>query len=112
MTLLKGIVSSRTTTWSGTKRISSGVASLAVQRNSTSRRLIWLAASSAAIPLRSVPDDAAVAEVFGTFSVVVLVTLMRSSPTLKASATICAILVCRPWPISQPPWFSWIEPSV
>ena len=62
--------------------------------------------------LEAVPEDAAVAEVFGTFSVVVFVTLIRSKPTENASATICAILVCRPWPISQPPWFSWIDPSV
>ena len=45
------------------------------------------------MPFRSVPDEAAVAEVFGTFSVVVLVMRTCSTPTLKASATTCTILV-------------------
>jgi hypothetical protein len=65
----------------------------------------------AAIPLRSVPDEAAVAEVFGTFSVVVRVILIRSTSTCSVSATTWATLVLSPWPISVPPWFSWIDPS-
>ena len=42
------------------------------------------------------PLEAAVADVFGTFSVVVLVILMRSKSTWNASATTCATLVLRP----------------
>jgi len=29
-----------------------------------------------------------------------------------SSATICSTLVCRPWPISVPPWFTCTLPSV
>jgi hypothetical protein len=47
--------------------------------NSTSRALIVLAAFSAAMPLRSVPDEAAVAEVLGTLSVTVEVTFTRDA---------------------------------
>ena len=63
------------------------------------------------MPFKSVHDDAAVAEVFGTFSVVVLVILMRLRSHWNASATTWATLVFRPCPISVPPWFRWIEPS-
>jgi hypothetical protein len=70
-----------------------------------------LAAFRAAMPFRSVPDEAAVAEVLGTLSVTVEVTFTRSTPTLNASATIWATLTNSPCPISVPPWFSRIEPS-
>ena len=42
------------------------------------RVLICVAALSAAMPLRSEPDDAAVGEVFGTLPVEVAVTRMQS----------------------------------
>ena len=42
------------------------------------------------MPFRSVPEEAAVAEVFGTFSVVVLVILIRLRSHWNASATTCA----------------------
>jgi hypothetical protein len=73
--------------------------------------LICSAASSAAMPFRSEPEEAAVAEVLGTFSVVVLVIFTVSKSTWKASATTWATLVFSPWPISVPPWLRWIEPS-
>ena len=74
--------------------------------------MICSAAFCAAMPFRSEPEDAAVAEVFGTFAVVVAVILTRSMSTWKQSATTCATLVLSPWPISVPPWFRWIEPSL
>ncbi len=37
---------------------------------------------------------------------------MRSTSTWKTSATTWATLVLRPWPISVPPWFRWMLPSV
>ncbi|EWS63095.1 hypothetical protein Y695_03673 [Hydrogenophaga sp. T4] len=36
----------------------------------------------------------------------------RSNGTPSSSATICATLVFRPWPISVPPWFTITLPSV
>ena len=64
------------------------------------------------MPFRSVLLEAAVADVLGTLSVVVPVNFIRPMSTLKASATIWAILVCSPCPISVPPWLSWIDPSL
>ncbi|MNU11853.1 hypothetical protein D3C72_2600310 [compost metagenome] len=55
------------------------------------------------MPFRSVPEEAAVAEVFGTLPVVVAVILTRSTSTWKHSAMTWATLVFRPWPISVPP---------
>ena len=63
------------------------------------------------MPFRSEPEEAAVAEVFGTLAVVVAVIFTVDISTWKASASTCATLVKRPWPISVPPWFRWIEPS-
>ena len=60
----------------------------------------------------SVPDDAAVADVFGTLLVSDAVTRMRSTSIASSSATTCATLVNRPCPISVPPWFSRTVPSV
>ena len=74
--------------------------------------MICTAAFCAAMPFRSDPDDAAVAEVFGTFAVVVAVIFTRSRSTWNTSATTCATLVLSPWPISVPPWFRWIDPSL
>jgi hypothetical protein len=47
--------------------------------------------------------DAAVGDVFGTLSVRVGITRTAASGKPSASAAICQILVCRPWPISVPP---------
>ncbi len=64
------------------------------------------------MPFRSVPEDAAVAEVFGTLPVVVAVIFTRSRSTWKQIGDHLRDLWCkRPWPISVPPWFRWIEPS-
>ncbi len=70
------------------------------------------AAFCAALPFRSAPLEAAVGEVLGTLSVLVAVIWMRSISTWNTSATTCATLVFRPWPISVPPWFRWMLPSV
>ncbi|MCY1427132.1 hypothetical protein D9M71_429650 [compost metagenome] len=64
------------------------------------------------MPFRSLPLEAAVGEVLGTLSVRVAVMLTCSSGTWNSSATTCATLMFRPWPISVPPWFSWMLPSV
>ncbi|MNZ97741.1 hypothetical protein D3C78_1169960 [compost metagenome] len=70
------------------------------------------AAFCAALPFRSAPLDAAVGEVLGTLSVLVAVIWMRLKSTWKICATTWATLVFRPWPISVPPWFRWMLPSV
>ena len=61
------------------------------------------AAAPAAMPLMSEPEEAAVAEVFGTLPVLVAVILMRSRSTCSSSATTCATLTNSPCPISVPP---------
>jgi hypothetical protein len=71
-----------------------------------------LAAVKAAQPLRSEPVEAAVGEVLGTSPVDVAVTRIRSRSTWNTSATICATLTNSPCPISVPPWFRRIEPSL
>jgi hypothetical protein len=63
------------------------------------------AASRAAMPLRSAPDEAAVAEVLGTLSVRVAETFTFSIGRPNTSATTWATLTYSPWPISVPPWF-------
>ena len=70
------------------------------------------AASRAAMPLRSLPDDAAVGDAFGTLLVSDADTRTAASGTPSSSATTCATLVNSPWPISVPPWFSSSVPSV
>ena len=67
--------------------------------------------AATAMPLRSVPEEAAVAEVLGTLAVSVAV--MRTAPTStpKREAATCETLRKSPWPISVPPWLRWIEPS-
>ncbi len=67
-----------------------------------SRSRIAVAALYAAMPLRSAPDEAAVAEVFGTLSVRVAETFTRATGTANTSATIWANLTCSPCPISVP----------
>ena len=77
----------------------------------TRRALIWRAASSAALPFRSLPVDAAVADVLATFCVSVAVTRTAPMSTPSSCATTCATLVLSPWPISVPPWLTSTEPS-
>ncbi|MCY1557222.1 hypothetical protein D9M68_940550 [compost metagenome] len=72
----------------------------------------WRAANCAARPFRSVPLLAAVALALGTLLVSLAVASTRSNGTPSSSATICATLVFRPWPISVPPWFTITLPSV
>ena len=60
------------------------------------RVLISRAARMAAIPFRSVPDDAAVADVFGTLPVVVADIRTLSKSIWNSCATICATLVFNP----------------
>ena len=73
---------------------------------------IWRAASCAALPLRSLPVEAAVAEVLATLEVSVAEQRTRSSGRPSSCATTWATLVFRPWPISVPPWFTSTDPSV
>jgi hypothetical protein len=76
------------------------------------RRRMARAAASAALPFMSLPAEAAVGEVLGTFSVVVAMMRTRSSPTPSSSATTWATFTYSPCPISIPPWESWTLPSV
>lgn len=64
------------------------------------------------LAVESAPLEAAVGDVLGTLSVLVAVIWMRSKSTRNTCATTCATLVFRPWPISVPPWFRWMLPSV
>ena len=73
--------------------------------------MIWSQACCAAMPFRSDPDDAAVAEVLGTLAVSVAVILTARVSSPNRAATTCATFWNRPWPISVPPWFRWIDPS-
>ena len=52
------------------------------------------------------------AEVFGTLSVRVGASRTDASGTPSAVAATWIILVCRPWPISVPPWLISTEPSL
>ena len=72
-------------------------------RDDAMRDLSVVMASRTAPPLRSVPDDAAVAEVFGTSAVFVAPTLTASIPTPNSLAAIWRIFVWSPCPISVPP---------
>ena len=65
--------------------------------------LIFDTALSAAAPFKSVVLEAALAEVLGSFYVFVeeIFTLLNGKP--NSFATICAIFVFVPWPISIPP---------
>ena len=71
----------------------SAAASYFSAANAISRALIAPAASFAAMPLMSEPEDAAVADVFGTFAVVVAVIFTFSASTPNSSATTCATLM-------------------
>jgi hypothetical protein len=78
----------------------------------SSRSLICSQAFLTAPPLRSAPELAAVAEVLGTLSVRVGASRTRGSGTPRVVAATWIILVCRPWPISVPPWLISTEPSL
>ena len=77
-----------------------------------SRARICAAASCAALPFRSLPVLAAVAEVLATFCVSVALQRTAASGRPSSCATTIATLVFRPWPISVPPWFTSTLPSV
>ena len=62
------------------------------------REKICRAASWAALPFKSAPVEAAVADVLGILSVTVAVARTCSSPMPNSRATIWQILVCRPLP--------------
>ena len=70
------------------------------------------AASRAAMPFRSLPDEAAVGDAFGTLLVSDADTRTLASGTPISCATTCATFVNRPWPISVPPWLSSSVPSL
>jgi len=61
--------------------------------------------------LASAPDDAAVGDVFGTLSVRVGMMRTASGIRPRLSAATCRIFVCRPCPISVPPWLTCTLPS-
>ena len=65
-----------------------------------------------AAPLRSVPEEAAVAEVLGTLSVAVVITRTRAGSSPSSCAAIVRMLVWIPCPISVPPWFTCTDPSL
>ncbi len=59
----------------------------------------------------SLPVDAAVAEVFATFSVSVAVERTQASGTPSSSATTWHTFVLTPCPISVAEWFTTTDPS-
>jgi len=79
-------------------RLAISMAATSVSRSRSLRQ-----ASAAALPLRSAPLEAAVAEVLLFFSVDVGMTMTRSGSMENSSATICLILVLTPCPISVAP---------
>ena len=68
-------------------------------------------AAATAAPFKSAPLDAAVAEVFGTLSVLVVIIRMLEAGSPSSRMATPRILVCSPCPISVPPWFTCTEPS-
>ena len=94
------------------KRTSAGWMSSIRAATSASRSRIWSQAFLIAPPFRSAPELAAVAEVFGTLSVRVGASRTYDSGTPSAVAATWIILVCRPCPISVPPWLINTEPSL
>ena len=93
------------------KRTSSGCTPSRLAATSARRSRIWSQAFLTAPPLRSAPELAAVAEVFGTLLVRVGASRTVLIGTPSAVAATWIILVCRPWPISAPPWLISTEPS-
>ncbi len=74
----------------------SACSSAAPTMNAAMRPRIVSQAASTAIPFRSVPDDAAVADVFGTLPVSVAVIRTASTFSPKAPAATCDTLRNRP----------------
>ena len=66
----------------------------------------------AALPFMSEPEEAAVAEVFGTLPVLVAVILTRSEVDLQFLGDDLGYLDEQPRPISVPPWLRWMLPSL
>ena len=99
-------------TWSSAKRTALALQPSRPATNCASRSRTCNAANSAARPFRSVPAEAAVALALGTLSVSLALTLTRVGVRPKTPATMSATLVCRPWPISVPPWLTSTLPSV
>jgi hypothetical protein len=64
------------------------------------------------LPFRSLPVDAAVADVFATLLVSAADERTCAEPIPSSWATTCATLVLSPCPISVPPWLTSTEPSV
>jgi hypothetical protein len=64
-----------------------------LEAKSVSLPRMMAAAWRAAMPLRSAPEEAAVAEVFGTLPVVVAVIRTAEASIPNSSATTCATLV-------------------
>ena len=95
-----------------TTRTSAGCTPSLPAATVSSRSRICRQASWIAPPFRSAPELAAVAEVFGTLSVRVGASRTKDSGTPSAVAATWIILVCRPWPISVPPWLISTEPSL
>jgi hypothetical protein len=95
-----------------TKRTSSGWTPSSPAATSAKRVRICSQAFFTAPPLRSAPELAAVADVFGTLSVRVGASRTSDSGTPSAVAATCNIFVCRPWPISVPPWLINTVPSL
>jgi len=75
------------------------------------RSRIFRQASTAALPLRSAPLDAAVAEVLLFFSVDVIMTMTSLASMANSSATSWRILVFTPCPISVAPVETCTVPS-
>ena len=95
-----------------TNRTSSGWMPSSSDATIASRSRIWSHAFLIAPPLRSAPELAAVAEVLGTLSVRVGANRTALSGTPSAVAATWIIFVCRPCPISVPPWLISTEPSL
>ena len=68
-------------------------------------------ASLTAAPFKSAPEEAAVAEVLGTLSVLVGITRKLDAGSPSSRMATPSTLVYKPWPISVPPWFTWTVPS-
>ena len=105
-------MSARPVTTPSTNRTSSGCTPSRPAATSASRARICSQAFFTAPPLRSAPELAAVADVLGTLSVRVGASRTAESGTPSAVAATCSIFVCRPWPISVPPWLISTEPSL
>src|ERR1022692_2300271 len=75
---------------------SSGVTPNSLAATPAIRSRIAMAATCAALPFRSLPDDAAVGDVFGTFAVLVAVIFTRSMDSPNSVATTRATFIYRP----------------